>query len=93
MLYLCCTKLSFTTVNPLFIGYSVAIYDKPMLAAAILLNRSGVVRITLSLCSKRFKFKAVSVQVCTVRMDDLIFFEGWEKKNQILLGLEKKILS
>lgn len=32
MLYLCCTKLSFTTVNPLFIGYSVAIYDKPMSA-------------------------------------------------------------
>ena len=32
MLYLCCTKLSFTTVNPLFIGYSVAIYDKPVIA-------------------------------------------------------------
>ena len=32
MLYLCCTKLGVTLVNPLFIGYYRAIYDKPMLA-------------------------------------------------------------
>lgn len=52
MLYLCCTKLSFTTVNPLFIGYSVAIYDKPMLAAAhlsVLLILSNLLRHIYSL--------------------------------------------
>ena len=32
MLYLCCTKLGIALVNPLFIGYCKAIYDKPMLA-------------------------------------------------------------
>jgi hypothetical protein len=32
MLYLCCTKLGVTLVNPLFIGYYRDIYDKPMLA-------------------------------------------------------------
>ena len=32
MLYLCCTKLGITLVNPLFIGYCKAIYDKPVLA-------------------------------------------------------------
>ena len=31
MLYLCCTKLGITLVNPLFIGYCKAIYDKPLL--------------------------------------------------------------
>ena len=35
MLYLCCTKLGITLVNPLFIGYCKAIYDKPMLAEVI----------------------------------------------------------
>ena len=35
MLYLCCTKLGVTLVNPLFIGYYRAIYDKPVLAAFI----------------------------------------------------------
>ena len=33
MLYLCCTKLGITLVNPLFIGYCKAIYDKPVLWA------------------------------------------------------------
>ena len=33
MLYLCCTKLGITLVNPLFIGYCKAIYDKPLLVA------------------------------------------------------------
>ncbi|MBK9735561.1 MAG: hypothetical protein IPO92_11540 [Saprospiraceae bacterium] len=32
MLYLCCTKLGITLVNPLFIGYCKAIYDKPVVS-------------------------------------------------------------
>lgn len=44
MLYLCCTKLSFTTANPLFIGYSVAIYDKPLLAKASKKLKSNIIR-------------------------------------------------
>lgn len=35
MLYLCCTKLGITLVNPLFIGYCRAIYDKPLLPAVL----------------------------------------------------------
>ena len=38
MLYLCCTNLSITLVNPLFIGYSIAIYDNTLLVAVFLLD-------------------------------------------------------
>lgn len=45
MLYLCCTNLSITLVNPLFIGYSVAIYDNTMLADAHLFYTCFVIKI------------------------------------------------
>lgn len=50
MLYLCCTKLNFTTENPLFIGYSVAIYDKPLLADRPFFHLACFQLFVVSLC-------------------------------------------
>lgn len=64
MLYLCCTKLGITLVNPLFIGYCKAIYDKPVLAAAVLFVRSSSAQSSDTVCSMLFTLIAVKIRVC-----------------------------
>lgn len=67
MLYLCCTNLSITLVNPLFIGYSIAIYDNTLLAAAL----------SLRALSSRIRTHLLKCTVVCVGLHSLLLLLSW----------------